>query len=417
MKLLFVHQNTPGQYKHLAPYMASIPGNEVVFIGKAKRELTNVLSVVYAPSRKPAKETHHYLRGFEDQVLHGQAVARVGIDLQRRGFVPDVICAHPGWGEALFLKDVFPSAKLLAFCEFFYRSRGSDVGFDPAHELTIDAACRIRCKNATLLTSLDAADWGISPTEWQRSQHPDGLHSKISVVHDGVDTEVCRPDESATVTLPDGRVLSRADEVVTYIARNLEPYRGFPTFMRAAEEICRRRPNAQILVIGDDDVSYGARPTGAPNWRTKMLEEVRLDPARVHFLGRVPYTMFLRVVQVSRAHIYLTYPFVLSWSMLEAMACGALIIGSNTPPVTEVIEEGRNGLLVDFFDPKGVADRVDEALDAPHRFEAVRAAARRTVLERYDLRSVCLPAQVRLIEDLYAGRTPPLHPTVGVPVP
>lgn len=410
MKLLFVHQNTPGQYKHLAPAMAAL-GHEVVFVGKAQRALPGVTTVAYAPSRKPAKEAHHYLRGFEDQVLHGQAVARVGLDLIKRGFVPEVICAHPGWGEALFLKDVFPDARLLAFCEFFYRSRGSDVGFDPALEVSLETACRIRCKNATLLTSLEAADWGVSPTEWQRRQHPEAWQSKISLVHDGVDTERCRPDEEATVALPDGRTLSRRDEVVTYVARNLEPYRGFPTFMHAAAEILRRRPKAEILVVGGDEISYGARPAGGATWRETLLKEVDLDPGRVHFLGRVPYDQFLRIVQVSRAHIYLTYPFVLSWSMLEAMACGAVVVGSATPPVAEVIEDGRNGLLADFFDPKAVADRVEEALAAPERMAEIRAAARRTVVERYDLRTVCLPAQVRIIEDLHAGRTPALHPT------
>lgn len=415
MRLLFVHQNTPGQYKHLARHMASIPGNEVVFIGKTPREIPNVATVTYAPSRGAGKETHRYLRPFEDQVLHGQAVARAALALQRRGFVPDVICAHPGWGEALFLKDVFPDAKLLAFCEFFYRSRGSDMGFDPTQPPPdIDAVCRLRCKNATLLTSLEAADWGVSPTEWQRAQHPAMLHSRISVVHDGVDTELCQPDEAATLTLPDGRTLSRADEVVTYVARNLEPYRGFPTFMHAVQEICRRRPRAEVVVVGGDEVSYGAPPAGAPNWREKLLAEVTVDPGRVHFLGKVPYDTFLRIVRVSRAHIYLTYPFVLSWSVLEAMACGAVVIGSDTPPVAEVIEDGRNGLLVDFFDPKAVADRVDAVLGEPQRFAEVRAAARRGVVERFDLRSVCLPAQVRLIEDLHAGRTPPLYPARGV---
>jgi glycosyltransferase involved in cell wall biosynthesis len=410
MRLLFVHQNMPGQYKHLARHMAALPGNEVVFIGKTGWQAPGITAARYAPSRPAGKDTHHYLRMFEDHVLHGQAVVRAGLELRQRGFVPDVICAHPGWGEALFLKDVFPDAKLLAFCEFFYRSHGSDVGFDPAQPPTIDTACRIRTKNATLLTSLDAADWGVSPTAWQRDQHPDWMRARISVVHDGVDTEVCRPDETATVALPNGRTLSGNDEVVTYIARNLEPYRGFPTFMHAVAEVCRRRPRAEILVVGGDGVSYGARPADAPNWREKLLREVSIDPARVHFLGKVPYDTFLRIVQVSRAHIYLTYPFVLSWSMLEAMACGAVVIGSDTPPVAEVIEDGRNGLLVNFFDAKAVADRVDAVLDEPRRFDNVREAARRSVLDRYDLRSVCLPAQVRLIEDLHAGRAPPLAP-------
>lgn len=296
-------------------------------------------------------------------MLHGQGAVRAGLALQQRGFTPDVICAHPGWGEELFLKDVFPDAKLLTYCEFYYRADGSDVGFDPEQPVSLDTRCRIRAKNAALLISLEAADWGISPTEWQHRQHPDIFRSKISIIHDGVDTDLGRPDETVTIILPDGRPLTRRDEVVTYVARNLEPYRGFPTFMRAAADILRRRPYARILVVGGDEVSYGAGPTDAANWREKMLAEVTPDPDRIHFLGKVPYDQFLRILRLSRAHVYLTYPFVLSWSLLEAMACGAVVVGSATPPVKEVIDHGRNGFLVDLFDSRMVADRVVEALE------------------------------------------------------
>lgn len=407
MRILFVHQNTPGQYKHLVRHFAADPAHQVAFIGKVRRDMPGVKTAVYRPAREPGTATHPYIHLFEGQILHGQGAVRAGLALQKDGFAPDVICAHPGWGEALFLKDLFPAAKLMLYCEFFYRADGSDVGFDPERPVTLEMRCRIRTKNAALLAGLEAADWGVSPTEWQRRQHPAAFRPGISVVHDGVDTALCRPDGSATVTLPDGRRLSRADEVVTYVARNLEPYRGFPTFMRAAGEILRRRPNAHILVVGGDEVSYGSRPAEGGTWREVMTAEIQPDPRRIHFLGKIPYEAFLSVLRVSRAHIYLTYPFVLSWSMLEAMACGAPIIGSDTPPVTEVIEDGRNGLLVDFFDHKAVADRVEEALDDPGRMARIAEAARRTVVERFDLASVCLPAQIRLLEDLHAGRLPP----------
>lgn len=403
MRILFVHQNTPGQYKHLVRHFGAGPANQVAFIGKVKRDMAGVSTVVYRPSREPGNATHPYVHMFEGQVLHGQGVVRAGLALKERGFSPEVICAHPGWGEALFLKDVFPEAKLLLYCEFFYRADGADVGFDPEREVSLDMRCRIRAKNANLLLSLEAADHGVSPTEWQRRQHPAAFRDRISVIHDGVDTALCRPDGDAAVDLPDGTRLTRRDEVVTYVARNLEPYRGFPTFVRAAGELLRRRPGLRILVVGGDEVSYGSRPADAANWREKMLAEVPLDPARVHFLGKVPYDRFLNILRISRAHVYLTYPFVLSWSMLEAMACGAPVVASSTPPVLEVIEEGRNGLLADFFDPLSVADRVEEALDDPARMEGIREAARRTVVERFDLATVCLPAQVRLIEAVRAG--------------
>jgi len=410
MRILFVHQNTPGQYKHLVRHFAADPAHQVAFIGKVRRDIPGVRTAVYRPAREPGTATHPYIHLFEGQILHGQGAVRAGLALQKDGFTPDVICAHPGWGEALFLKDLFPDARLMLYCEFFYRADGSDVGFDPERPVTLDTRCRIRTKNAALLAGLEAADWGVSPTEWQRRQHPALFRPRISVIHDGVDTDLCRPDAAATVTLPDGRVLSRADEVVTYVARNLEPYRGFPTFMRAAAEILRRRPGTHILVVGGDEVSYGARPAEGGTWRETMTAEVRPDRERIHFLGKVPYETFLSVLRVSRAHVYLTYPFVLSWSLLEAMACGAPIVGSDTPPVAEVIEDGRNGLLVDFFDHKAVADRVEEALDDPGRTAGIATAARRTVVERFDLNAVCLPAQIRLLEDLHAGRLPPLPP-------
>ncbi|MBP2232945.1 glycosyltransferase involved in cell wall biosynthesis [Azospirillum agricola] len=408
MRILFVHQNTPGQYKHLVRRFAADPAHQVAFIGKVQRGMPGVRSVVYRPAREPGSATHPYINLFEGQILHGQGAVRAGLALQKEGFTPDVICAHPGWGEALFLKDVFPDAKLMLYCEFFYRADGSDVGFDPEKPVTLDTRCRIRAKNAALLAGLEAADWGVSPTEWQRRQHPAVFRPRISVVHDGVDTALCRPDAAATVTLPGGRVLSRADEVVTYVARNLEPYRGFPTFMRAAADLLRRRPNTHILVVGGDEVSYGTKPAEGGTWREQLTAETRPDPERIHFLGKIPYDAFLSVLRISRAHVYLTYPFVLSWSMLEAMACGAVIVGSDTPPVAEVIEDGRNGLLVDFFDAKVVADRMEEALDDPGRMAGISAAARRTVVERFDLETVCLPAQIHLLEDLYAGRLPPL---------
>jgi len=407
MRILFVHQNMPGQYKHLARRLAEDKANQVVFITKRDQvQIPGVRKVLYKPTREPRADTHHYLRLLENHVLHGQGAVRAALELARTGFVPDVICAHSGWGEAMFLKDVFPGSPMLTYCEFFYRSSGADIGFEPGQSPDIDKMCRTRCNNAHMLIGMEAMDWGISPTRWQWSLHPEPYRERISVIHDGVDTALCRPDAAARLELPDGRVLTRADEVITYVARGLEPYRGFPTFMRAVQEVCGRRPNAHVVIVGGDEVSYGSPPPDAPSWREKMLAEVRIDPARVHFLGKVPYGQFLKVIQVSRAHVYLTIPFVLSWSMLEAMAAGCLIVGSATAPVQEVIEDGRNGLLVDFFDPGALADRLDAVLDHPDHMADLRTAARQTVIERYDLETVCLPAQVRLVQDVARRRRP-----------
>ena len=414
MKLLFSHQNFPGQYKHLAPAFAADPGNEVVAIraepGAAKLEHLpkNIRQLTYALPRGAAAETHHYIRGFENAVRRGQQVARTAMELRRTGFVPDIICAHPGWGEAIYLKDIFPDAKLLGYFEFYYRAHGSDVGFDPEYPSVLDDIFRVRTKNATNLLSLEAADWGFSPTHWQRAQFPVDYRKRISVIHDGVDTDVIRPNPSIGMKLTGGQELRAGDEIVTFVSRNLEPYRGFHIFMRAAAEICRRRPNCRILIVGGDEVSYGRNLPDGKLYREALLAELgnRLDPARVHFLGKIPYGHFLSLLQISAAHVYLTYPFVLSWSMLEAMATGCLVIGSATPPVQEVIEDGVNGLLVDFFSPTAIADRVDQVLEHPNRLQELRARARQTVIDRYDLRRHCLPAHIRLIQDLVAGRTP-----------
>jgi glycosyltransferase involved in cell wall biosynthesis len=406
MRLLFIHQNCPGQYKHLARHLAARPGNEVVFITQSgKPEVPGVRKVEYAPARRPTKDTHFYIRGLEANVLNGQAVARAAATLKQEGFAPDVVCAHPSWGESLYIKDVFPEARLLAFCEFYYRSEGADVGFDPVAPLTLDDRCRVRTKNTTHLLTLETMDWGVSPTRWQRAQYPREFLDRISVIHDGIDVAVAAPDPAAALTLPNGATLTRADEVVTYVARNLEPYRGFPSFMRALPEICRRRPRAQVVIVGGDDVSYGARLPGNRTYRQQMLEEVTIDPARVHFLGYVPYEQYIRVLRVSSVHVYLTYPFVLSWSMMEAMAAECLLVASATPPVLELIEDGRNGLLVDFFSPEEIARRAVEALEGGERWRELRRAARRTILERFELRA-CLARHIRLIEDVAARRRP-----------
>jgi glycosyltransferase involved in cell wall biosynthesis len=258
----------------------------------------------------------------------------------------------------------------------------------------------VRTLNAVNLLGLDAADRGQTATEWQRSRYPEAYRDKIVVAHEGIDTDRVKPDPGAVLKLESGLSLTRKDEVVTYVARHLEPYRGFHVLMRALPEIQRRRPKARVVIVGGDDVGYGRDVPEGTTWRGKMLDEVgsRLDASRVHFLGRVPYDTYLKVLQVSSAHVYLTYPFVLSWSILEAMAAGCAVIGSATQPVQEAIRDGENGLLVDFFDSRGIAETVETAL-AEQR-EHIRLAARQTVVKCYDLRTVCLPRQVAQVDSM-----------------
>lgn len=406
MRYLFIHQNMPGQYKHIVGHLAANRKNEVVFITKRKDlDLPNVKKLLYEPHREPSPQTHRYMIGAERGILHGQQVARLCIDLKTKGWRPDIIVGHPGWGEMLYVKDVWPDVPVLAFFEFYYRGHGADVGFDPQEQPSVDDLCRIRSKNFINDVALNLCDAGMSPTLWQYAQLPAEFAYKVSVIHDGIDTRTCAPDPAATLRLADGRTLTRDDEVITYCVRNFEPYRGFPTFMKAVELIHKRRPKAQVVAIGADGISYGKPLPDGKLYRHEALKEVQVDRSRLHFIGSVPYDTFLKVIKVSQAHIYLTYPFVLSWSMLESMSAGCLVIGSRTPPVEEVIVDRENGLLVDFFSPEEVADRVDEVFAAPDRMAELRQRARATVLERYDLEK-CLGRQLTLIKNLVLGHRP-----------
>ncbi len=392
MNVLFIHQNFPAQFKHLVRRFAGDPGNKVVAICQSHAPVLhdeacpNLITKVYKPTRTPTKNIHHYLYHTEEAVLNGQAVARVLQELKRSRYKPDVCFAHPGWGEALFFKEVFADVPLIIHCEFFYHARGADMGFDPAFPAKLNDHLNIRTKNIVNLLSLDACDAGVSPTRWQRGLFPNEYQPKITMIHEGIDTAEVVPDPAATLTLPDGAVLDKSMEIVTYTARNLEPYRGFHVFMLAVEAICRRRPQCRVLITGGDDVSYGRRLPNQQIYREKMLSEVSIDPERVYFFGKVPYSTHLKMLQISSAHIYLTYPFVLSWSVLEAMASACLVIGSDTPPVKEVIEHEKTGLLVDFFAAEQIADRVDEVLEHPDRMRRICERARQYIVDNFDLR-------------------------------
>ncbi len=413
MRTLFVHQNFPGQYKHLAPILAAQPGNEVLSLslGPTNR-LPGVRNVVYKIARGTARDVHPWAADTETKVIRGEAAARAAVQLRdKHDFAPDLICAHPGWGEALFLKDVWPKARLLSLFEFYYQPHGFDAGFDPEFPEPEFNAWRTRAKNAVNLMSLENADWGVCPTQFQKSTHPAMFRDRLSVVHDGVDTDAIVPRTDLAARLSSGLELRSGMEVITFVNRNLEPYRGYHVFMRALPRLLRERPNAHVVIVGGDQTSYGAKPVDGVSFKVRFLKEVadRLDMNRVHFLGNVPYTTFVPLLQISSLHVYLTYPFVLSWSMLEAMSAGALVLGSRTAPVQEVIEHGRNGLLVDFFDIEGITDAMVDGLARQAEYKPLREAARRTVVQRYDLRRVCLPRQLALIEAVSQGRKPDLE--------
>lgn len=405
MNWLFIHQNFPGQYLHILRHLVAV-GDRVVGIGQQhSAELPGVERIQYTPS--PTVAADPYLHEFEAAVQNGLAVARLCEQLDADGFRPAIVIGHNGWGETLYVKDVWPTIPLLNYFEFFYRASGSDIDFDPGFAPDPDIAQRLRTRNAVNLLGLDAADWGQTPTCWQRDQYPRRHWDRISIIHEGVDTAFVRPDPNARLWLRGGVSFGGDDEIITFSARNLEPYRGFHVFMRALPKILRRRPKAKVLIVGGDGVSYGPRPVGGGGWRQQLLDELggELDLRRVHFLGRLGFRHYLSVLQLSTVHVYLTYPFVLSWSLIEALAAGCLLVASRTPPVEEIVKDGENGCLVDFFDIAGLADRVAELLREADAHRAMRAAARASAVGHYDLETICLPAYLSLLQRLTGTRT------------
>lgn len=403
MNILLVHQNYPAQFLHLGPALRARGHNVLALTDSGNTRNTSVPTVRYKPVEPRPKSIGigaHYA-GYAQRGLMAARGALVLRDKHR--FTPDVIFGHSGWGETLFLREVWPEARLLIYAELMYRTTGQDTGFDPEISRNTDLS-RIGtvARSAHLVQSIVQADAGLSPTYYQANSFPPDVRQKITVIHDGVATDQLQPDPSATLTLPDGRVLSAGQEIVTYVARSLEPYRGFHRFMRALPRLLQERPEAQVVIIGTEKgVSYGAPLPDGQEWKDKMLSELdgQLDLSRVHFLGRVPYAQFVKTLQVSKAHVYLTFPFVLSWSLIEAMALGCYIIGSDTAPVREVIADGETGRLVSFHDADALCNAMVRRLsDADPKADDIRRKARSLAIERYDLRRACLPRLIRFVE-------------------
>lgn len=405
MKILFVHQNFPGQFPHLAPALVR-RGHQVLALTDEKNERPSPVRTVRYKAPEPVRTTGALGRHYSEFAERGMLAARGARALRdRHDFTPDVIIGHSGWGETLFLREIWPEARLLVYAELMYRTRGHDVGFDAEmHPDSDEGRFMTVARSAHLIQGIVQADAAIAPTRYQADSFPAELRGKITVIHDGIDTARVCPDPETRLTLPDGRVLTAGDEVISFVSRSLEPYRGFHIFMRALPDVLAARPQAQVVLVGGEGVSYGSAPRDGRGWKDIMLAETgdRLDLSRVHFVGRLPYAHYLSLIQLARVHCYLTYPFVLSWSLTEALAAGGYVVASDTAPVRELIEDGRNGRLVPFFDIPALSAALIRGLAGDPDAARLRQAARQTILDGYDLNRHSLPRQIEWVES--AGR-------------
>jgi glycosyltransferase involved in cell wall biosynthesis len=402
MRVLIVHQNFPGQFPHIADALIA-RGDEVTVIGgPTAKERAGVTLVRWNNTRGTANGIFPVAVRAEADLIRAEAAAMVAAELARKGFKPDLIIGHPGWGETIHLKDLFPHAKLILFGEFFYRHLGADLNFDPEFEKpTLAGAMRTNGKNATQVLAYTQADLIVSPTPFQASTFPEIFRPRIRVLHEGVDLSQARRNPDARVTLANGRVLDRKTPVITFINRNFERLRGFHIFMRALPRFMEAIPEAQVVAIGADGGGYGGKRDDGKPWRHVMLNELgkRLDRDRLHFVGHVPHDQMIDILSIGAAHVYYTYPFVLSWSLVEAMACECLVLGSDTAPVRDAITDGVDGVLNDFFDVDALSDAMIRAVREPDAFEAMRVEARRTALAHFDRATIGVPGWLSMIDE------------------
>ncbi len=364
MRLLFSHSNYPSQFRRLVPALQKA-GHEVVFLCRQKEwhappsKGFRLLPYKIHRASKP-EFLHPYLRRFEDVVLAGQAAFRAATRLKSEGWIPDVIVSHIGFGSGLYLSDCFPEARRIGCAEWYYRPFGSDVDFLRKGIVSDDRKMRLRTWNAQLLLEAESCDLLVTPTKWQWKQFPEELQSRMRIVHEGIDFEGLSLLRARRPNLPASLPTSEQIEWVTYVSRGFEEYRGFPQAMQALHLLQERRSSIHVAIAGADVVAYGSPRSDGRTWQQWAQQDLGLDSSRTHWLGSLQENEYQALLSHSRAHLYLTIPFVLSWSLLEAMAVGCPIVASSTPPVQEVLIDGENALLKDFWDPLAQADALEE---------------------------------------------------------
>ena len=400
LRVLFVHPSFPGQFGHIARYLADEAGWECTFASTAEPHEGErcIRKIRYRPDEKVAKSKHFLTQDFQDEVSHAaglhEALKSVGASVR-----PDLIVGYTGSGSGLFLRELFPETPIIGYVEYFFHPHGSAIDFRPDFPPDERAVLRHVLRNAGLMLQLEDCTAGYTPTRFQHGLLPEPYRSKVRVIHDGIETAFWK-----RITRPSGS--GDRQRIVTYAARGLEAMRGFDLFMRVARRIQEEYPNVAFLVAGSDVVQYGSDEAhiSEDTFKEHVLAHDDFDLERFRFLGWIPRGDLLQILNLSDLHIYLTVPFVLSWSLLNAMSCGCTILASDTEPVREVIRPGENGLLRDFFDVEGLAEAAVRVLEDPEAHRALGSAARQTVLDRYSL-DVVMPEMLSFYREIASAGT------------
>lgn len=399
--VLFIHNNFPGQFRDLAQTLVA-RGVPCVAIGQSHAGSVEGVRVArYTLPRGTTPGIYDLAVRAEADLIRARCAYDAARALKLEGWDPAVIVAHPGWGEPVLLHEVFPQARQVAFAEFFYHGRGYDVGFDTEFlETDETSVLRAEAKNAVMSLAYARADAIVAPTEFQAGALPRSFRERAQVIHEGVDVEAIRPAPPEPFVLDGGRVIAPGTPVVTHVNNNMEPLRGLHIFARSLPRLLAEVPEAQAIVIGDPGRrAYGGNAPDGATWKDVCFRGVDYDPARVHFLGRTPHPRMLAALRLGAAHVYYTYPFVLSWSLVEAMASGCHVVASDTGPPRDAIEDGVNGRLLPFFDVAALSQALIDACRNPQASAPLRAAARATAVEKFS-RAMGQEAWLSLLRDL-----------------
>lgn len=412
MNILFIHPSFPGQFLYLADYLARNPENKVFFLAEENGFGANIRNVNLGLYPSPTEEEMNTMKNMGPASVLGQAwlkgrniLRSLDFLKEKHNFQPDIIIGHTGWGSLMYLKDFYPDVPVLGYFEWYYKSDNSDAFWWPDEKADISARVANRTRNAPIWLSYETCDAGLVPTKWQYDQFPKEIQQKLHIIHEGTDTSFCSPLKDAPeypgLELHTGEVdlvLPEGTEILTYLSRGFEPYRGFHEFMDAMRIILKKRPNTHVVIAGSDRVCYGTKTEGKTHKEIE-LEKGDFDESRVHWVGNLNRRDYQLMLRASSCHVYLTRPFILSWSMLEAMSFGLPLVTSKTPPCEEVVKHNENGLLADFRSPYHIAEKIDELLTDRDKAKRLGKAARETILEKFALIK-CLKKQEDLIYSL-----------------